>query len=181
MKKITLGLSLAALVAGGAAYADHHGQRPDMDTDGNGVVTRAEAQAHAGTMFAKMDANGDGKLDETDRAARKEERRTKMFEALDADSNGQISRSEFMAGNMRGGPDGDGGKHHRMGKRGGHGKMMEMADANKDGAISKAEFTAGAMQHFDRMDANKDGQVTAEEKQAARDAMRAKWRERSDS
>ena len=48
------------------------------------------------------------------------------------------------------------------------------ADANGDKAISQAEFVAGALARFDRMDANKDGKVTAEERQAMRQAMRDK-------
>jgi hypothetical protein len=38
--------------------------------------------------------------------------------------------------------------------------------------ISKAEFQAAAMARFDKADANGDGIVTAEERQAAREARR---------
>lgn len=178
MKKIALGLSLAALIAGGTAYADHHGKRPNMDTDGDGVVTRSEAQAHSASMFARMDANNDGKLDSSDRDAKREQHRAGMFEALDSDKNGQISRSEFMAFDHEG-MRGPGGKHHHMGKRGHRGQhMMAMADTNKDGAVTMAEFTAGSMQHFDRMDTNNDGKVSKEERDAARSEMRGKWRDK---
>src|SRR3546814_19256140 len=65
------------------------------DADGNGVLTRAEAQAHATEKFAKMDANGDGKLDQSDREAKRAEMHAKMFERLDADKDGSISKAEW--------------------------------------------------------------------------------------
>ncbi len=175
MKKITLGLSAFALATAGTALAAGHEGRMGPDANDDGVVTRAEAQAHAGKMFAKMDANNDGALNEADREARKAERKTKMFEALDADSNGQISRDEFMAFEHEG-KRGKRGKHHRMGHgRDHHGKMMKGADTNNDGAISEAEFTTAALARFDKTDTNNDGQVTREERRAAFKEMRGKW------
>ena len=67
--------------------------------------------------------------------------------------------------------------HH--GKRGGHGMMMARADTDGDKAVSQAEFQAAALARFDAADANKDGQVTAEERAAQREAWKAKageWR-----
>ena len=175
-RKLALGLSLAATAVAGTAYAEQ-AVRAKRDADGNGVVTRAEAQTHSATRFARMDANKDGKLDQADREAR----RSTRFDRLDADKNGQLSRAEFSAWPQRGaGAEAEGGKRHRWGGRRHHGGMMmgRMADANKDGAVTQAEFTAAALQRFDRTDANKDGQVTREERQAARQAMREQWRNR---
>ena len=92
MKKITLFTLGAALIAV-PALAAPGGKMGDAD--GNGVLTRAEAQAAATQMFAKMDANGDGKLDATDRAAKRAEMQAKMFERLDANKDGNISRAEW--------------------------------------------------------------------------------------
>lgn len=50
------------------------------------------------------------------------------------------------------------------------------ADANGDGVITRAETIAEAQARFDAMDTNKDGKVTPEERDAAREAMRAQWR-----
>lgn len=164
------------------------------DTDGHGTVSRAEAQAHATQMFARMDANKDGKIDPADRAAQHAERQAKMFAAIDADSNGSISKAEWDQHGAdraakraeRGAKRADAGeagegKRHGMrgpGKRGGHhgmrGGMMAKADTNGDKAISQAEFQTAALARFDASDANKDGQVTAEERQAQRGAWRAK-------
>ena len=183
MKKLTLGLSVAAFALAGAAYAA-------PTATNNGTLTRAEAQAHATEMFAKMDANKDGKLDSADRQARQNAR----FDRIDTNKDGQISREEFSARHPARAQDGTSSatakperKHdskHRMGHHGrkgwsGHGRMMRAADTDKDGAISQAEFTASALQRFDSLDANKDGQVTKEERQAAFKAMRDKARSRT--
>ena len=175
MKKMTIGLSGAALALAGVAYAQP-GMHAKGDANGDGVVSRAEAKTHAAQMFGWMDANDDGKLDQTDRKARKTERRTKMFEALDADNNGQISRDEFMAFEHDGKHGERGHWGHKRGHRGSK-MMMKMADSDNNGAVSQAEFTDAAMQRFDRTDTNNDGQVTKEERQAARAAMRDHWRQ----
>ncbi len=186
VRGLALAASLTATAFAGAAYAEQaQGAKRGGDTDANGVLTRAEAQAHAAAMFARMDVNKDGKLDRADREAR----RIARFDRLDTDKNGQLSREEFSARPQR--PDGaqaarpEGGKRQGWagkghGRGGRHGGMMmgRMADANKDGAITQAEFTAAATQRFDRMDGNKDGQVTKEERQAARAAMRQEWQNR---
>ena len=199
MKKVALGLSAGALALGGFAYAQggpgRHG--PMMDADGDGVVTRAEAQASAAAMFTRMDVNKDGKIDAADREARRTQRKEEMFARLDTDKNGSISKAEFMAAKApgdgrRGGPgmDGERGGRHHAGMRGegkrhgrmhharGPGGMMMMADTDKDGAVTQAEFTAASMKHFDMMDSDKDGKVTAEERKAAHEKMKAMWKAR---
>lgn len=182
MKKLALGLTAAtALALAGAAAIAQPAPKP-TDMMGDKTVTRAEAQAMAADMFAKMDDNKDGKLDQADREARRAEHQTQMFSELDADKNGAISRDEFTAGNARRtegkGMDGmkHGGKEGRMGMRMGHGSgmmMLHMADANKDGAISKDELLAAHARHFDQADADKDGKLTPAERQAAHQKMRA--------
>lgn len=191
MKKLTIGLSMAALALAGTAYAATPARGGDANRDA--TVTRADAQTHATQMFARMDANKDGKLDAADHEAR----RNATFDRIDANKDGQISRAEFSANPRAGRPEGatagqnaeraDGkqrfgrGDTGRGGRgHGGHrGGMMRGADANGDNAISQAEFTAAALQRFDTTDANKDGQVTKEERQAARTAMRAQKRTRT--
>lgn len=193
MKTIALGLSMAALAFGGGAYAAQDlAQSPAGpargtvrgDADGNGVLTRAEAQARAAQQFARMDATKDGKIDTADRQARREARRGEMFARLDTDKNGQISRAEFMAdrGPAAGEPGraGKRGKHGmRHGRHGGPRGAMGpgMMRPGAKGPMTEAQFTAAALARFDAMDANKDGQVTPEERQAARAKMRAKWQE----
>ena len=193
MKKLTLGLSAAAIALSGAAALAQVGPMAGMKMDpmGDKTVTRAEAQAMATQMFEKMDATHDGKLDQADREAHRAERRAKMFDQFDTDKNGAISREEFMAAHKDGGKDGGkggwgraGGKDHdgpgmghggrggRMGHGGGMMMMAKMADANKDGAIGKDEFLAAHARHFDMADANHDSKLTPDERKAAHQKMR---------
>lgn len=185
-KKISLFTLAAALVAVPVLAAPGGADR-------DAVQTRADAEAKAAQMFARMDANKDGKLDAADRAAQHAERQAKMFASIDADGNGSISKAEWdkhgadraakraERGEKRADADeaGEGKRHHGMrgghGKRGGHrGMMMGKADTNGDKAVSQAEFQTAALARFDAADANKDGQVTPEERQAQRGAWRAK-------
>lgn len=185
-KKISLFTLAAALVAVPVLAAPGGADR-------DAVQTRSDAEAKAAQMFARMDANKDGKLDAADRAAQHAERQAKMFASLDADGNGSISKAEWdkhgadraakraERGEKRAeaGEAGEGKRHHGMrgghGKRGGHrGMMMGKADTDGDKAVSQAEFQTAALARFDAADANKDGQVTPEERQAQRGAWRAK-------
>ncbi|MEQ1542302.1 MAG: EF-hand domain-containing protein [Novosphingobium sp.] len=179
MKMITKAVSIAAvaLALGGVAHAAQE-QRGWGGPDANATVTRADAQAKAEAMFTKSDANGDGKLDSADMAAKMGQR----FDAMDTDRNGALSRDEFLTGHqhMRGA---DGHEGHKMGKRegrrgerAGRGGMMRMADANGDGALSKQEAVGGALKHFDMADANKDGKLTPEERKAAHAKMRGRMK-----
>lgn len=179
MKMITKAVSIAAvaLALGGVAHAAQE-QRGWGGPDANATVTRADAQAKAEAMFAKMDANSDGKVDQADMAARTGQR----FDAMDTDRNGALSRDEFMNGHqtMHGGAGHDGHKmgkrEGRRGERGAKAGMMRMADANGDGALSKQEAVAGALKHFDMTDANKDGKLTPEERKAAHAKMRGRMK-----
>jgi len=195
MKKISLLTLGAALIAVPVLAAPGVGAK--ADADGNGTVTRAEAQAGATAMFVKMDANGDGKLDATDRAAKRAEMQAQAFERLDANKDGNVSKAEWdqasadraskraergekraeagepgkRDGHRMGGHRGKHGGHH--GGPGGRGGMMK-ADTDGDKAVSQAEFQTAALARFDAADANKDGQVTAEERKAQRGAWKAK-------
>jgi Ca2+-binding EF-hand superfamily protein len=154
-----------------------------LDTNRDGYVTKAEAeaahQAMAGKIhekFAKRLAEHD--MPKIDRGA--------MFDKLDANKDGAISRAEFVSAKpqfherrvivMR---DGDGpgephGKMMRMHGMGGHGKMFETADADRDGRVSLQEMTNAALQHFDAADANRDGTLTPEERMQMRQQHKAR-------
>lgn len=177
MKKLTLGLSAAALaLAGTVALAQSH-DMGKMDPMAGKTVTKAEAQTMAVQMFDKMDANRDGKLDSADREAHRAQRMEEHFAKLDADKSGSISRDEFNAAHQPG-ERGGRGEHGRRGegrKGMGHGggmMMLHMADTNKDKAVSKDEFLAAHAKHFDTADANHDGKLTPEERKAAHEKMR---------
>lgn len=197
MKKISLLTLGAALIAVPVFAAPTGGSK--ADADGNGTLTRAEAQAHAAEKFASLDANKDGKLDASDRAARRAAMQAQMFAAIDANKDGSISKAEWdqhgadraakrgerKERRVAAGEAGEAGEGKRDGMRGHHGKRgghgmhggrggWMKADGNGDKVISQAEFQTAALARFDAADANKDGQVTAEERQAQRAAWRAK-------
>ena len=85
---LTLGAALIAVPVLAAPAA----------ADRNVTMTRAEAQAHATEKFAKLDVNKDGKLDASDRAAKRAEMQTQMFERLDANKDGSLTREELKSG-----------------------------------------------------------------------------------
>jgi hypothetical protein len=184
-------------------------------------MTRDEVARHVSQLFAKLDSNRDGFItrDEVDAlhqkmmgamgmahgmAGRFAEGgmpmldRGAVFDRLDANHDGNISRQEFIAAKprvreervmiMRGGPDGapggpDGAGMHRMHGMHMHamgmgfgGNLFEMADANHDGRVSLAEAQAAALAHFDRADVNHDGRITPDERQQMHQAVRIERR-----
>ena len=161
-----------------------------LDANKDGAITTAEIagmKMHhegmgAGGMGHGMSHGGAGDMKMHDGPIRDP---AAAFDRLDANKDGSISRDEFAKGRemriekrivMReGGAPGAMGKHHMGGgKMGGGmagGRMIAMADTNKDGRITLAEAEAMALQHFDKMDANHDGQVTRDERRAGRQMM----------
>ena len=137
-------------------------------------MTRAQAQARAETMFAKMDANKDGTVDQADRIAMK----AQMFDRMDADHNGSISRAEFDAMHANHAGRGGGEMGARMAHGGKHGGMRgHRAMMGKDGSpMTEQAFVDRALGMFDKADANHDGTVTVAERKAAFEAMRGQWK-----
>jgi len=178
----------------------------------NREMTRDEVVKHVRDLFAKLDGNRDGFVTREeagsfhDRAMsgahkgmmmrgdiekRLAERgihlgdRRAMFDRLDTNKDGNISRQEFTTAKpqmhqervfvMRD-RDGPRGQHApgmkmrtgRMAGAGFGGHMFEMADANKDGRVSLAEAQSAALAHFDRADANRDGRITPDERRDLR-------------
>ena len=112
---LLLGPCLLAFSATAAAAA----QRPNPDTNGDGVVSRSEHLTASDRGFARMDANKDGVIDADEQA-----RIAKMMGGrnilgpADLDKDGRVSKAEFAkATNYR----------------------FDQADANKDGKLDQAE------------------------------------------
>lgn len=132
MKKLTLTAAATALaIIAIPALAQQGGQRPNPDSNGDGVVTRAEVDADVAKRFARLDVNKDGKVDKADReaakaareaarAARGREGRSRLMRA-DADGDGAITLTEMRAA---------------------AGRMFDRADADKDGKLTEAERQA---------------------------------------
>ena len=199
MKKSTLAAGAAAVLAvltAGAAMAQQAPVRGNRgDADGDGRISRAEFVDARVSRLTAIDANRDGSISAEERQSgidtRRNQRASARFEALDKDGNGSVSREEFAAAReMRGDRAERGGRHgmrqggHRGGPRGhwgrgrgGHpGEWGPQAEAR--GPLTIADVQTQLTTQFDRVDANRDGFITAEERIAARQAMRGQRGER---
>lgn len=123
-----LGVGLTSMAEGNSEKrGGHHAERmAELDTDGDGVITRGEVEASHIARFNETDANGDGTLTvdeitahhEAKRAERKQRRHERMLEKTDTNGDGVISSEEFTADKMA--------RYDRM-------------DTDGDGIVSKEE------------------------------------------
>ncbi len=121
-------------------------------------------------MMARFDTNGDGLISKAENRAMVEAR----FARMDADKDGMAEAGEARKG-MGKGKWKRGGERRGAGMgAGGKGKAMAKLDTNGDGAISKAEFDAMSAQRFAKLDTNSDGKIDAAEMKAQHDKARAK-------
>ncbi len=86
-----------ALLLMGATSAFAHEVKAErwfdrLDTNKDGVITRAEMEARRAERFAKIDTNGDGIISLEEFNARAEAR----FTRADKDGNGEITKQEFI-------------------------------------------------------------------------------------
>jgi len=173
-----------------------------LDANRDSFVTRDEVETFHSKMMAGMEAMSRGmhamgtmpempKMPMLDRGA--------MFDRLDTNHDGSISRQEYMAAKPRIVEKrvfrmGDGaapgglsehpmmvrmrgpGEHMKMGMGGFGAHLFEMADANHDGRVSLQEAQAAALAHFDRADLNHDGRITPDERQQMRQVVRIERR-----
>jgi hypothetical protein len=142
-----IGAGLLSLgVAGYAIAQEMHDPMAMFDADGNGQITLSESQQAAATMFARVDANGDGRA---------------TFDEIRAHHRGG-----------HGGPGGHG--RHGGGAREGNAPPPEgrgppppeALDLDHDGAVTLAEFQEHLRQHLVSMDADHNGSVSREELEA---------------
>ena len=203
MKKSVLVLS-AALVASlgaGALYAASPASPPPAQAPapmGDGSVTWDAFKAQADAVWARMDVNKDGRIDQADRDARMGQR----FDAIDTNHDGMISRAEFLAQHrgpkggrdQMAGPDGStpppavdrgaGMDHMRMG-HGGMGRggkamsliwpVLRQAKRDNGGVLTRAAYDAAVKSAFDKADGNHDGKLTREEIRAASGQAGRPW------
>ncbi|HEY4544844.1 MAG TPA: hypothetical protein VIG90_00260 [Pedomonas sp.] len=203
MKKTLIAASLSALTlisAGVAAAQPGAGgpgaDRPNVKAD----LTRTELVTRLDARFAKMDFDKDGKVTAADRKAAGQARVAERFKKLDADGNGAVTLEEMQAAHdkrmaerapreAREGKDGKErmahhgkrgfGHKHGFGGKSGFGPMGGKQDANGDGVITIEEFRAPALAWFDKVDTDRNGVLTAAEREAARQTMRAERAERT--
>lgn len=140
------GGEMADFVPGGRGGGMGERMLARIDTNGDGMISKAENRAAAEARFARMDANGDGTI-------------------------GADERGKGMGKWKRGGPRGAGMPEGGPGPmQGGKGHGMR-ADANGDGVITRAEFDAEGAARFAAMDKNKDGKIEKAELPRRRHGM----------
>jgi Ca2+-binding EF-hand superfamily protein len=102
-----LGLTSAAAIAVAAPHGDGMERLKAADTNGDGLISKAEAQAALPRLykhFDEVDTNHDGQISKDELRAAHQAMRGKMFDKMDANHDGVISRDEFNAF--------QGGHHH---------------------------------------------------------------------
>ena len=144
----------SALIASAATLLMGAGPKADLNKDGQ--VTKAEFMESAQTHFTSVDADADGFLTKEERkshrAAKADEMKNKMFDKLDTDGDGAVSRDEMNAV----------GEKMRARRDARKEKVMERYDTNLDGELSDAERTV--------MKAERESR--SEERKAKRGEMR---------
>ena len=128
------------------------------------LAAQASAQETAPAQAAPQ-ANLRGNWLQADQTrAQAQQRADAMFQRLDANHDGTLTRAEAdaAAAQMGGGQGGGrGGKYAA--------KLVERLFAGGD-SVTQAQFEAQALKRFDRQDLNHDGTVTGDERQQARAA-----------
>ena len=111
----------------------------------------------AAMMFERLDANGDGQITREEFDGAREAR----FTEADGNGDGLLSAEEMIAAAMA--------RHSQEAVAERVGRMIERLDANGDGLLSPDEMPrerGGRM--FERVDADGDGVITQEEAEDAR-------------
>jgi len=172
---LTLALALPMMAEAGG-HKDGGVHMPSLDTNSDGAITRAEAEAVVGAGFAKIDANADGFLTEAEQKAAHQARRAEM----------RARWEDRRAGRQAPGPKGERGTAEMEARKARMAQMaaerFDAADTDGDGQWSKAEFTLERLEFFGRVDADADGILSAAEIEAAkaqRKERRGKWRDRA--
>ena len=98
MRKFFLAAFLGILAGATSSYAQQSGAMQEghlkqLDTSKNGSVSKAEYQTFMTEAFAKLDANSNGSLIETEVTGILTAR---QFGSLDANDDGRVTRTEFI-------------------------------------------------------------------------------------
>jgi len=122
------------------AVANQHQPDPakifdSADTNGDGIITRAEFLAARERGFTRLDRNGDGYIDKSDMSGRlagrrkAQERLAEMVARFDKDGDGRISKSEFVDGLA---------------------PLFDLVDSDHNGELSKEEVAAAKQKMAER-------------------------------
>ncbi|TCM56253.1 EF hand domain-containing protein [Rhizobium sp. PP-F2F-G48] len=162
-KTLILGLSAIAIAASSLATpsfaAKHDGPTREqraawtvkkLDTDKDGKVSLAEADAAASRVFAAFDADKNGQVTPDEVKAKRDAFKAARAEMRKADKGPERQELRAKLQDMR--PV----MLPAMGPR-----MFKRADTDKNGSLSLAEVTAAADKRFKARDSNGDGFIDA--------------------
>ncbi len=105
--KEILAVAILVLAGADAAAAEDPGERAAQaleraDADGDGAVSRDELTAWREEIFARLDRNGDGALDDGDRRGRGARligaRIDELKQSFDTNGDDSLSKAEFVGG-----------------------------------------------------------------------------------
>jgi Ca2+-binding EF-hand superfamily protein len=193
MKKMMLAAVALSLLTAPAAHAQTEqtrAERPSMDPDGDGRISRAEMTAAALARFDRLDADRNGTVTAEERRARFDARRGARdgevrrgaAARFDANGDGQVSRAEYdqasEAARQRRfarvdlNSDGvwDRNEIQSLAARFDGDRMHSGHRGGRGGegrsaaASTRADAERTASEHFDRLDANRDGYIGADER-----------------
>jgi Ca2+-binding EF-hand superfamily protein len=167
MRQTALALTMLALPAFALTAA---AENPNVLPNGLGPINPAALQKQ---MMAKFDTNGDGQLDESEKAAAAAQMQ-KFVAAIDKNGNGKIDPEEAaMAKALMSRPGQGGGP--QVGAGGGGGGFGGFGGAGGagggGGGFGTAQIPADVLKKFDK---NQDGQLDEKEQKAAGEALGAK-------
>src|SRR5882757_10761466 len=176
----------------------------NLDTNRDGFVERAEAEALVHAEFNQYDTDRDNKVTEPElrlivqRSMQREAAERQQAEArrrqglvaindfidiqlrsadqLDKNNDGKVTQQEYAAvAGPADGPQAQGLPPYELRRKIAMIKFAEI-DTNKDGVLDRVELTAHAVEQFLQMDLNKDRFLNEEEFKKAQEAESAKLR-----
>ncbi|HWA31241.1 MAG TPA: EF-hand domain-containing protein [Rhizomicrobium sp.] len=95
-KAALIGIAAALSAFAFQSTAMAQGMVQELDLNGDGTITKAEAQTALEAMFKRMDTNHDGVLSEDEFV----NARLAILQKLDANGDGQITRDELRSAFM---------------------------------------------------------------------------------
>ena len=150
--RLTLLLALGALLLATPGCS----KSPEKPGKGKSASRRAGLKAGKAPGRRPFDKNGDGRLDDAERKARRAHIEKSALPEYDANKNGKLDPEEEAKFRE------DRGARLKKAAQGRVEKIMGNHDTDGDGRISRAEFDAKPQRRpklFDRADVNKDAHV----------------------